>query len=81
MYTRYDLTISSVFTQKKSHFHKKKDFYMDVHNNFIITARKQKTQMSTDRKMDKQFEILTICTMESYSAIKMRHIILESHRH
>ena len=49
---------------------------MDVHNNFIITAPKQKTQMSTDRKMDKQFEILTICTMENYSAIKMRHKIL-----
>lgn len=57
------------------HTQKKTSTWMFI-NNFIITAPKQKTQMSTDRKMDKQFEILTICTMENYSAIKMRHKIL-----
>lgn len=59
------------FPQKK----KKTSTWMFI-NNFIITAPKQKTQMSTDRKMDKQFEILTICTVENYSAIKMRHKVL-----
>lgn len=82
MYTLHDLTISPVGIypkEMKSHFHKKKkkktSTWMFI-NNFIITAPKQKTQMSTDRKMDKQFEILTICTVENYSAIKMRHKVL-----